>query len=66
MLRGLNLGADLSKLTSQDRRDFLVISYPLASDIPSVAASRTDVRSLARLEARSSLMSGSASQSRCQ
>lgn len=37
MLRGLNLGADLAKLTSQDRQDFLVISYPLASDIPTVA-----------------------------
>lgn len=37
VLRGLNLGADLAKLTSQERDDFLVISYPLASDIPSVA-----------------------------
>lgn len=36
-LRGLNLGADLAKLTSQDRDDFLIVSYPLASDIPSVA-----------------------------
>jgi len=37
VLRGLNLGADLRKLTSQERDDFLVISYPLASDIPDVA-----------------------------
>lgn len=37
VLRGLNLGADLAKLTSHDRDDFLVISYPLASDIPRVA-----------------------------
>ena len=37
VLRGLNLGADLAKLTSQNRRDFLVVSYPLATDIPSVA-----------------------------
>lgn len=37
VLRGLNLGADIRKLTSQNRADFLVISYPLASDIPDVA-----------------------------
>lgn len=37
-LRGLNLGADLAKLTSQNRGDFLVLSYPFAHDIPSVAA----------------------------
>lgn len=36
-LRGLNLGSDLAKLTSRSRDDFLVISYPLASDIPSVS-----------------------------
>lgn len=36
-IRGINLGNDLARLTSQNRRDFLILSYPFASDIPSVA-----------------------------
>ncbi|MCA9287898.1 MAG: hypothetical protein KDA05_04890 [Phycisphaerales bacterium] len=36
-LRGLNLGSDIARLTSQNRDDVMVVSYPLASNIPSVS-----------------------------
>ena len=36
-LHGLNLASDIAKLTSHDRDDVMILSYPLASDIRGVS-----------------------------